>query len=79
MRRTRKGFGPECCCPVEAGSQNRRQDQTFGGLEVEADMRLYGQAAVASQQQQVYRGKPMDLKCEEQMAVVVLRQVWRLA
>jgi hypothetical protein len=50
MRRTQKDFGLECCYRVVAGSQNHRQDQTFGGLEVEVDTRLYEQAAVASQQ-----------------------------
>jgi hypothetical protein len=79
MRRTQKDFGPECCCLVVAGSRTRRQDRTFGVLEGEADTRLYGQAAVASQQQQAYRGKPVDWKFEGRMAVGVLRRVLRRA
>jgi hypothetical protein len=79
MRRTQKDFGLECCCLVVAGSQTHRQDQTFGGLEVAADTRLYGQAAAASQQQQAYRGKLVGSKFEGRMAVVVSRQVSRRA
>ena len=72
---TEKECGLAYCYLVVAGSRNRRQDQTSGGLEVvEAGMKLRGQVAVASLQEQAFRGKPMDLMSEGQMAGPVLKQ-----
>ena len=49
--KTEKGRGLACCYLVSAVSRNRQQDQTSGGLEVEAGTKLHGQAVGASQQQ----------------------------
>jgi hypothetical protein len=74
MHMTERGCGLKCCCLVAAGSRNHRQDQTSGVLEVEAGTKLRGQAVVASQKQQVSRGKLTGLKCEGRMAELALRQ-----
>lgn len=74
MHMTERRCGLKCCCLFAVGSRNHRQDLTSGGLEVEAGTKLRGQAAVASQQQQVSRGKLMGLKCEERMAGLASRQ-----
>jgi hypothetical protein len=76
---TEKDSGLAYCCLVVAESRNHRQDQTSGGLEVEADTKLHEQAAVASRKSQVFHGMPMDSMFEGQMAERVLRQVLKRA